>query len=207
MEIMSFRKLLPLFAVVALFSSVCAHAQFGVYGTVTGENLSSFKCVTVTAAPTTGCSTSGQNVSVKPYGANFGAYYDFRDFGPARIGFDLRGGVLNSSKDTFENLTSADVIRHYSALGGVRASFGTPIRFIRPYAEIAGGYARFGSVDASSSYPLSNYGQFEGLVGIDAPILPYMDIRVIEFGAGALLGPNTHSIESIGAGVVFHTTR
>lgn len=207
MEIMLFRKLLPLFAPVLIAASSAAHAQFGVYATVTGENLSSFKCVTVTAAPTTGCSTTGTNVSVKPYGANFGAYYEFRNLGPARFGVDLRGGVLNSSKDTFENLTSSDVLRHYSALGGVRASFGTPIKFIRPYAEIAGGYARFGSVNRASTYPLSNYTQFEGLVGIDAPVLPYMDIRAIEFGAGALFGNSTHGIDSIGAGIVFHSTR
>ncbi len=207
MEIMLFRKLLPLFAPVLIAASSAAHAQFGVYATVTGEDLNSFRCVTLTAAPTTGCTATGTNVSVKPYGADFGAYYELRNFGPARIGFDARGGVLNSSKDTFENLTSADVLRHYSALGGVRASFGTPIKFIRPYAEIAGGYARFGSVNRQSTYPLNNYGQFEGLVGVDVPILPYMDIRAIEFGAGALLGSSTHGIESIGAGIVFHTTR
>ena len=205
---MLFRKLLPSFVLLALLGTAHAHAQFGVYATITGENLSSFKCMTVTAAPTTGCTTTGTNVSVKPYGANFGAYYDFRNFGPARIGFDVRGGVLNSSKDTFENLTSSDVIRQYTALGGVRASFGTPIKFIRPYAEIAGGYARFGSVNVFSTYPLSNYGEFEGLVGVDVPILPYMDIRAIEFGGGALLGGgSTHGLESIGAGIVFHTTR
>ena len=207
MVIMLFHKLLPWFAPLLIAASGAAHAQFGVYATVTGENLSSFKCVTVTAAPTTGCTTTGTDVSVKPYGANFGAYYEFRNLGPARIGLDLRGGVLNSSKDTFENLTSSDVIRQYTALGGVRASFGTPIKFIRPYAEIAGGYARFGSVNALSTYPLSNYGEFEGLVGVDVPILPYLDIRAIEFGGGALLGPGTHGLESIGAGIVFHTTR
>ena len=204
---MLFRKLLPWFAPVLFAASSAAHAQFGVYGTVTGEDLSSFKCVTVTAAPTTGCNATGNNVSVKPYGANFGAYYEFRTLGPARLGVDLRGGVLNSSKDTFENLTSADVIRHYSVLGGVRASFGTPIKFIRPYAEVAAGYARFGSVNVLSSYPLSDYTQFEGLVGVDVPILPYMDIRAIEFGAGALFGPSTHGLQSIGAGIVFHSAR
>ena len=204
---MLFRKLLLLFAPVALIAaSSSAFAQFGVYGTVTGENLSSFRCITATAAPTTGCTVSGTNVSVKPYGANFGAYYDLRSLGPVRLGVDLRGGVLNSSKDTFENLTSADVIRQYSALGGVRGSVATPIKLIRPYAEVAVGYARFGSVDARSLYPLQNYTEFEGLIGIDVPILPYMDIRAIELGAGALFGSSTHGMESVGAGLVFHTT-
>ena len=197
---MLFRKLLPLFALFAVFGSTAAHAQFGLYGTVTGEQVNNLTCTDLSSNAVGACVTP--TTTEKPYGANFGAYYDFRNFGPARLGVDLRGGVLNTNKNTVNNTSSRDFIRQYTVLGGVRASFNTPIHLIRPYGEIAVGYAKFGPV-----YAYNTYTEAEGLVGIDVPVLPIMDIRAIEFGAGALFGSGTHSLQSIGVGLVFHTTR
>ncbi len=204
MDIMLFRKLLPLFALVILFGSTAARAQIGVYATVTGERITGITCLD----PSGQCAATGG--VVHPYGATFGGYYDFRNVGPVRLGLDVRGGVLSANKSAQSYQASGSLIRHYSALGGVRASLATPIKYIRPYGEVAFGYGKTNAAGYSvltgiNSY--SNYTQAEGLLGVDVPVLPYLDIRAIEFGAGALFGSNTHSFQSIGAGVVFHSGR
>ena len=200
MKLMLFRKLLPLLALGTAVCPFVAHAQFGVFGTVTGQRIGGIACAQSTGGSVGTC-TSGTTTD-KPYGANFGAFYDFHSFGPVRVGVEVRGGVLNTNKDPGANVASTDLIREYTALGGVRASTGTPIRWIRPFAEFAGGYDKFGPV-----YNYSTYTKVEGLVGVDVPIASFVDIRAIELGAGALFGPSTHSTQSIGAGLVFHSPR
>jgi hypothetical protein len=99
-------------------------------------------------------------------------------------------------------------VRYYSFLGGVRASVHTPFNWLRPYAQISGGLGR-SNADLLILDPRSyqNYTQVEGFVGADIPILPILDLRAIELGAGEMFGPTNHSIQSIGIGVVFHTAR
>ena len=204
MKLMLLRKLLPLFAASALSVPLAAHAQLAAYATVTGERLSGLTCLD----PLGQCAATGG--VVHPYGANFGGYYDFRNIGPVRLGVDLRGNVFATSKSAQSYQASSGLIRQYSALGGIRASFATPIRFIRPYGEFAVGYAKtnaagYSVVTGINNY--SNYVQAEGLVGVDVPVAPFLDIRAVELGAGALFGPSSHGLESVGAGLVFHTPR
>ena len=199
MEVMSFRKLLPLFAVLKILLSPAAHAQFGVFGTVTGERIGSVSCTQNTGAASN-C-TSGSTTD-KPYGSNFGAYYDFRSLGPVRLGVVARGGVLNTNKDPGNNTSSTDLIREYTVMGGLHGSTGTPIKFLRPFGEVVAGYSKFGPV-----YAYNTYTKFEGVLGVDVPIASFVDIRAIELGAGALFGSGTHGTQSIGAGLVFHTPR
>ena len=49
---------------------------------------------------------------------------------------------------------------------------------------------------------------YQGLVGLDLKILPYMDVRIVELGIGAISGvtnsPGSHLLESAGIGLVFH---
>jgi len=45
------------------------------------------------------------------------------------------------------------------------------------------------------------------LAGLDLALFQNVDLRVIELGAGEIFGPSSHSIQSIGLGIVFHTTR
>ena len=201
---MLFRKSLPLFAALALLVSPAARAQLAVYGTVTGERLSGLTCLDATGV----CASTGG--VVRPFGGNFGGYYDFRNVGPVRFGLHLRGDVLKANKSAQSYEASSGLIRHYDALGGVRATLATPIRFIRPYAELAAGYAKTNAAGYSTATGISSYSNFtevKGFVGVDVPILPYLDLRAIEFGAGALFGSGFHGTESIGAGIVFHTTR
>ena len=246
MKFMLFRKLLPLLAAFAFVYVGPARAQFAVYGTADGGTFGGVTCPAF-AGP---CAQSGGHV--KPYGGTFGAYYDFRDMGPLRIGADVRGDVLTSNKRADSSAGAKGAYRQYTALAGLRGSIRTPISWLHPYAEIAGGYTRN---DASGLYTettttysgttpvqqtsvsfnpeqFTNYALFKGFVGVDVRVLPWMDIRAIEFGAGEAFGsaptvqtvtatvnangavtttgptitttsPNTHFTDSIAAGVVF----
>ncbi len=183
-----------------LFSSIAAYGQIAAYGVVTGERMTGFTC----QDPQGICSASGG--VVKPYGAIFGGYYDFRSLGPVRLGVDVRGSVLNSNKSATTYSSSVDQIRHYSALGGLRGEFKTPLHILHPYGQVSLGYMRS---NAASVQPTvyQNFMQVEGFGGLDVSLVPWMDIRAIELGAGGAFGSSTHSIQSIGVGVVFHTAR
>jgi hypothetical protein len=231
--------------VLFLLSSVATHAQVGVYATANGAWFGGVTCPSF-ASPC--AETDGK---VKPFGSNFGAYYDFRTFGPIRFGVDARGAVESSNKRADSSAGGPGIVKNYEALGGVRASFHTPIHWLRPYAEIAGGYARNnatglytntvtinnnvtpGLTQSALSYNAASYAGytlFKGFVGVDVPLLPYLSIRAIELGEGEAFGstpsfqtttittsgsattsstvintrsPDTHGIQSIGAGIVF----
>lgn len=186
--------------VLFVFTSIAAYGQIGAYGVITGERMTGFTC----QDPQGICSSSGG--VVRPYGAIFGGYYDFRSLGPVRLGVDLRGTVLNSNKSATTYSSSVDQIRHYAGLGGLRGEFKTPFRWLRPYAQISAGYMRSNAAEVNPRN-YDNFTQVEGFGGVDIPLVPWMDIRAIELGAGAAFGPSTHSIQSIGAGVVFHSPR
>ena len=237
---MLFRKCLPLFAVSVLALARPASAQVGVYATFKGQYLGGVTC------PGSAAPCANNSGRVQPYGGNFGAFYDFRNVGPVRLGIDVRGDVLSSNKRADSSAGGVGLVHEYAALAGLRGSVSTPIRWLHPYAEIAGGYTRnnsngvyttttntntaAGVTTTSVSFNpelYSNYALFEGFVGLDVRVLPYLDIRAIEFGAGEALGsvttavsataangivsattatassPSTHSVESIAAGLVF----
>ena len=183
-----------------LLSSFTALAQVGVYGTVAGERMGGFTCTDSSGT----CASSGG--VVRPYGGTFGAYYDFRTIGPVRLGVDLRGSVLNSNKSATTYSSSTDAVRHYAVLGGVRGEIATPLHWLRPYAQVSAGYAHSNAASTVVTQ-YANYTQVQGFVGADIPLLPMLDFRAIELGAGEVFGPSSHSIQSIGVGVVFHTAR
>lgn len=195
------------FRITAVFSALMvallagrAQAQFGVYGMVTGERVTSIKCID----PTGVCAaTSG---TARPYGGTFGVQYDFKTYGPVTLGGDFRGAVLNSNKraDTFSG--SANITRHYEALGGVRAVFATPFKILRPYAQVSAGLGR-ANVDSTNPAMYQNHGQVEGFAGLDLALFPSVDIRAIEFGAGEMFGSGSHGIQQVGLGIVFHLPR
>ena len=190
------------------FSSLAARAQVGVYGTVTGERLGGFTCLSESGQ----CAASGG--VAKPYGATFGGYYDFRSIGPVRLGVDVRGSVLNSNKSAVTDNSSVDFVRQYSALGGLRGEFKTPFHWLHPYGQVSAGLGRTNAdFPASTEFPngssrnYQNFTQVQGFAGADITLLPILDLRAIELGAGEMFGPSSHSIQSIGIGVVFHTPR
>ena len=192
---MLFRKMAVLgAALISLSCAARAHAQVGLYATVTGERISGITC----SDPQHQCASN--DGVVRPYGVNFGGYYEFRSYGPVRLGGEIRGAVVNTNKPATEYGASTDAVRHYTALGGVRASFATRFKYIRPYASVDAGYAR---TDAAVAETYQQYTQVQGYVGVDVPLFSVLELRAIELGAGELFGPSSHSTESIGAGVVF----
>ena len=230
---------------LGLGCSFTANAQLGIYATATGNWFGGVTCPSF-AAP---CADTGGRV--KPFGSNFGAYYDFRSYGPVRLGVDARGAIESSNKRADSSAGGPGIVKNYEALGGIRASFHTPIHWLRPYAEIAGGYGRNNasglytntiSVNNNVTPPLTqstvsynpslfaDYGLLKGFVGVDVPLLPYLSIRAIELGEGEAIGsaptlqtttvtttgtatttntvittrsPDSHGLQSIGAGIVF----
>jgi hypothetical protein len=188
--------------VLFLLSSIAARAQYGVYGIVTGERMTGFTC-----QDPQGICSSNDGV-VRPYGGQFGGYYDFRSMGPVRLGVDVRGAVLNSNKSATTYASSVDLVRQYSVLGGLRGEFKTPFRILHPYGQASLGYMHSNAAGTNlNNFKYDDYMQVEGFAGLDITLLPVMDIRAIELGVGGAFGPNSHSIQSIGIGVTFHTPR
>jgi hypothetical protein len=211
---MIFRKAV-LFLAAAIATTTIAHAQFGVYGTVTVNRLSgqqSSPLAPANADPA-GCMglfapTCQVNNSVDPIGGGGGVYYDFKTIGPVRLGADVRGTITNGNQgaDTFYR---GQGTRIGSVLGGVRAVFHTPVQIIKPYIQVSVGLGR-SDYGLSSTPPVvvHNNLQYEGFAGVDLKLLPVMDFRVVELGLGALssfgTSGHTYPIGTISSGVVFH---
>jgi hypothetical protein len=218
---MIFRKAV-LFLAATIATATIAQAQLGAYGTISVNRLSGQQssplaplnadpagCLGV-AAP--GCKV---NDSIDPIGGTGGVYYDFKTLGPVRLGFDVRGTITDSKQGVY-TVSRGTGSRIYSALGGVRASFHTPIKIIKPYVQVSAGLGRsdygLALINESSTPPgkivTVNNLQYEGFAGVDLKLLPIMDFRVVELGYGALnsFGTNSHTypIGTISTGVVFH---
>ena len=202
---------------------IAARAQLGVYGLYQGTSLTGIRCLSSTGI----CSNvndmtpyaTGDN-KVNPSGGFGGVYYNFRNLGPMRFGFDARAGELHSNKSAVISAGGKNITSVQSYLGGVRGTFHTPISWILPYAEILAGFARSdaavpaGGLSTSVPTPrvFDSYVQYEGLVGADIRIAPFLDLRAIELGIGEMNevgssnGASTTSMgmRSIGAGVVLH---
>jgi hypothetical protein len=215
---MIFRKAV-LFLAAAIATTTIAHAQLGVYGTITvnrlsGQQGSPLAPLNADPAGCVGAAAPGCKVnnSVDPIGGTGGVYYDFKTLGPVRLGVDVRASVTDSKQGVY-TVSRGSGTRIYSTLGGIRASFHTPIKVIKPYIQVSAGLGR-------SDYGLALIGsppgklvtvnnlQYEGFAGVDLRLLPFMDFRVVELGYGALnsFGTNSHTypIGTISSGVVFH---
>ena len=187
-----------------------AYAQLGVYGMATGQRFSGVTC------PSFASPCASNDGVVRPYGGTFGIYYDFKNLGPVRIGADVRSDVLTSNKRADSSAGGEGILRAYNTLGGLRGSFRTPIHWLHPYAEIAGGYSRNNSIgqytitsNALSSVSqvnfnpaiYSNYTLVKGFVGLDVAIFPFLDLRAIELGEGEAFGSaaNVRTVNSDGS--------
>jgi hypothetical protein len=237
---MIFRKAVLVLAAAIASTATIAHAQLGVYGNVTvnrltGQQGSPLAPANAGLIDCTGnqAPTCAVNNSVDPLGGGAGVYYDFKTIGPVRLGADLRGTITNSKQGAY-SFSRGGGTRIYSALGGIRASFRTPIPIIKPYIQGSVGLGRsdYGLfttqvtspattvtsptggttivVPATLTNEVVRYSglQYEGFAGVDLKILPVMDFRVVELGYGALtsFGTNGHTypIGTLTTGVVFH---
>ncbi len=212
---------------------MAAQAQFGVYGIYQGTSLTGIPCLSSTGVcsnqPDVGPLQPGDN-KVDPTGGFGGIFYDFRSYGPIRLGVDLRAGELHANKSAVSSAGGKDITTAQSYLGGVRGEVRTPISWLKPYAEILFGYTRSdaavpicetttggtylcnGSVGTPAPRALDSYLQYEGLIGADIRITSFLDLRAPELGLGEMnqVGNSNNAstssigVRSVGAGIVLH---
>jgi hypothetical protein len=207
---MILRKAVLFVAAVALATTASARAQFGAYGMFTVDRLSD-----IASSPQPKTATDLANTranTVDPLGGTGGVYYDFMKLGPVRLGADLRGSVLTTKRGAYVNFNGSGA-RIYSVLGGVRASFHTPIAPLKPYIQASAGlgrsdYGLFTQGSTNGQVVIHNNFEYEGLVGLDIKLLPILDWRVAELGYGGLdpFGTYGHNypIKQVSMGFVFH---
>jgi hypothetical protein len=212
---MIFRKAV-LFLAAAIATTTIAHAQLGVYGTVSVDRLSGI----ASSPEPNGNNTGSRDDNVTPLGGSAGVYYDFLKLGPVKLGVDVRGTLTSSKRGAYTNFNGGGT-RIYSGLAGVRAVFHTPLPIIKPYIQGSVGLARTnygllyneegitstGGI-VGNSIILHNNFQFQGFAGVDLKLLPIMDFRVVELGYGVInpFGTTSHNypVGTISSGVVFH---
>jgi hypothetical protein len=201
---MNLRKAFLLLA-VASFVTATAQAQFGVYGTFTATRMSNIKSSPEAAG------FSGVKNDASPLGGTGGVYYDFLKLGPVKLGADLRGSILTTKRGAFDTANGGGT-RINSALLGVRAVFHAPIlrSMVKPYIQASAGLGstNYGLLYGEGGVTLRNNFEYMGFAGVDIPILPIMDFRLVEVGIGGLnpFGNNGHnySLRTVSSGVVFH---
>lgn len=201
---MNLRKALLLLAVVA-FAAATAQAQFGVYGTFTASKLSGIKSSPEATNP------AAVNNDVSPLGGGLGIYYDFLKVGPVKLGADLRGTIVTTKRGAYINANGGGA-RINSALAGVRVVFNAPVMrtVLRPYLQGSAGIGNtnYGLLYGSNGVKTKTNFEYMGYAGVDIPLLPIMDFRLVEFGMGGLnpFGDKSHNypLQSVSTGVVFH---
>ena len=190
------KRILPFAALIAAFAAApFLHAQIGVYADFTGDRLGGLN-----SSPNDVPGVAYNN-SVNPTGGSFGAFYDFKTVGPVRLGVDARFTHITDSRSGQTNSVGAGT-HIYSTLGGVRASFHTPIKLLVPYVQASAGLGR-------SDYGLLtqqkvNNVEYHIYGGADLNLLPIVGWRVLEVGYGGLEGgSHNYPIASISTGIVF----
>ncbi len=211
--------ILKAFCLVPVFAfAASVHAQFSVYGTVTVDRISGINSspILATLSPTT------YKNSVNPIGFTGGGSYEFRRVGPARLSADLRGVYETSKRGAQTSSDGAGTI-HYAGLGGVRATFHTPIQILQPYAQGSVGFGRSNyGVLTNSLYngivyptnpvrpgiPTQNGLEYHVFAGLDLHFLPAFDFRLFEVGYGGLESFGTYGhnypLYSLSSGIVIH---
>ena len=212
---MMLRKAVLLLAAVAVATAVSSQAQVGVYGMFTVDRLSRIASSPLPPPPNSSDPAFARSDTVDPIGGTGGVYYDFMKLGPVKLGADVRGSILTTKRGAYINFNGPGA-HIYSVLGGVRGSFQTPVKSLKPYLQISVGLGRsdYGLYTGrpASTQPLPNiiYNnfQYEGLAGLDIKLLPVLDWRVAEFGYGGLdpFGTYSHNypIKQVSMGFVFH---
>lgn len=198
---MNLRKAL-LLLVVATFVTATAHAQFGIYGTFSVNHLSGLKSSPEATNP------GALNNDVSPLGGTGGIYYDFYKVGHlVKLGVDARGTITTTKRGAFTNANGGGA-RVESGLFGVRAVFNAPVMhtILRPYVQGSVGIGRsnYGILYGNNGVVLKSNLEYMGFAGLDIPLAPFMDFRLVEVGLGALNNNHTYPLQSVSSGIVFH---
>jgi hypothetical protein len=81
-----------------------------------------------------------------------------------------------------------------TGLLGLKLGVQVPLLHLRPYIQGSGGYlGTYESPSGSSTATANHYYAAEILGGVDYPLLPRIDIRVLEVGVGHALNNNINS--------------
>jgi hypothetical protein len=125
------------------------------------------------------------------YGGQFGIYSEFAKLPPVRVGADLRFSVMRLDSNT----------TLFSTLIGPRVAFHLPAIPLTPYAEILIGSGRYSFSNNVGSASKFEYG---ALAGVDRPLLPHLDWRVLEFSYSRLATVQRQrlSMDTLTTGVV-----
>jgi len=180
------RKFLSRVALLILLAVAAhkAHAQIGVYGTLTAIKISN---------PTSAQSTTfgGTNAGYWTTGGTLGAYYDFLRLGPVALGVDVRGQLASKAK---------------LGLVGLRLAAHPPVLPFKPYIAGYVGVANRTNIYNAASSDLA----WQVASGLDYTLIPHIDFRAIEVGVGQIstgittAPTGTPSYFTISSGITVH---
>jgi hypothetical protein len=132
-------------------------------------------------------------------GIGGGVTLNFLPVGPIKLGLDFRGS-------THPGTVGAD-----TAMGGVKLGFNPPLIRLKPYLQASGGYVatRTGNISGGGTFA-NKYAAWEILGGVDVPLAPFLDLRVVELGGGTgfnvpgLSSTPNISLFTVNSGLVLH---
>jgi hypothetical protein len=177
---MNLSRLLALY--LFLFSPPSLHAQLGLYGAFTVQNL---------GVP----NDNGYGF----YGGTFGAYLASGRLAILSLGVDLRGSFTKDGGDSFD-----------SGSIGPRLALNThilPILPIHPYVE---GTVGLGSLNLAGGSPSNGFKfEYQVLGGLDFTVFPRVDWRIAEYSYGGLSSLNNFNFhpKSLSSGLVLRLPR
>ncbi len=171
---------LPLLVLAASLAPA-AHAQiFSAYATYSPLHASNVQ----TGSIQNTAGFNNQYTSFWTSGIGGGVTLGILPIGPVRIGLDLRGS-------TKPGTVGAD-----TAFAGIKIGVKAPLIPIKPYIQASGGYVATRTVNVSTTTSVlgtsvnaggtftNQYAAYEILGGVDYHLLPFIDLRLIEIGAG-----------------------
>ena len=198
------RKIVAI-AALLLLSAVASHAQaVSIYATSTSAHFTNVQ--TGSAYTTSGYQEQYANFWASGIGG--GVTLNFLPIGPVKLGFDFRGS-------TRPGTAGAD-----TAMAGFRVAFNPPFVHLKPYVQASGGYVATRTVNLSTSPSnpsqivggtfSNNYAAWEILGGVDVPLAPILDLRLIELGGGTGMAvglssnPPNIPLFTVNSGLVLH---
>ncbi len=174
-----------------------AHGQFvEVYGTLSIPHVSNLP--TGSTCNTNGvCTEQYRSLTVAGFGG--GVTVRLVPLGLVDLGVDFRG----SDKPGTPGVQTGMV--------GFKVTAKPPVLHIRPYGQVSAGYFATSTPNQSVPASTSNFSNkgaaYEVLGGLDLPLLPILDVRVVEIGGGQAFGlfnGKTSGIFTVNTGLVLH---
>src|SRR5579875_318593 len=168
---MRLRYVLPALALAVV--TVGAEAQIGVYLNPVVTRISN-------STPDNGAfSFLGNGVTSRTFGGlDFGGYYDVTHGLGAKLGVDVRDTIVHAQNASLNTFSIA-----------ARAEAPPMMHGIRPYAQLAVGAATSKAQLSAIHSTRAAYGIFGGL---DLPLTPHVDFRVVEVGYGGVTTTNSY---------------